>query len=172
MKAPIVRSATLVSALLLAACVHQPSDTVADDPGSSSTRADSGARSVQSVEVRGSGGFAPMETVERIERGNPSRWLTVRRQMMVSQPLDSAAGSLAAPLADRAWRAAAAARADTLRADYGPCANCADVPAFTVTIVDAAGRHVIKGDGVTLPPALRSVMDTVTAIIRQARGSR
>src|SRR4051812_26553755 len=173
MKMTHARFATLATALLLAACAHQPAGaaTTPDaEPGAAAA-----TREPTSLVVHSWGGIASINVLREVTRGAPARYYGYSRLTCgaaCNSPMDTISGTLTAPQAERIWRAVRAAGLDTLRADYGTSSRGADLMLHEIVVTDSSGKRTFDGDDLTLPPALKALMDEVAAVLREARGTR
>jgi hypothetical protein len=165
MKATRTLSSLLIAATVVACARRDPTSTGA-------TRVDNvqalnGAR----LELVEEGGIAALSTAQTV-RHDDRTFSYVRRQICAANcpaPMDSASGTLSFAASDSLFNIVWNAQPGTLKDDYGPTPNSADMVTYTLRVVFANETKTVRADDGTMPPAMRQIVQAIHGIIAAAR---
>jgi hypothetical protein len=157
---------SLLIAAIVAACARR------DPTSAAATRIDNvqaldGAR-LELVEEGGIAALATRQTVRHDDRA----FFYVRRQVCAGKcpaPMDSASGTLSFAASDSLFNIVWNAKPGTLKDDYGPTPNSADMVTYTLRIVFANETKTVRADDGTMPAAMRQIVQAIHGIIAAAR---
>ena len=125
------------------------------------------------LELVEEGDIAALSTTRTV-RHDDRAFSFVRRQICAANcpaPMDSASGTLSFAAADSLFNIVWNAQPGTLKDDYGPTPNSADMVTYTLRIVFANETKTIRADDGTMPAAMRQIVDAIHGIVTAARKS-
>lgn len=134
-------------------------------------RLDSSGLSGAKIEVSAEGGIAGISTrhvVSHDDRG----FLYVRRRLCgqnCGAPLDSVSGTLSQAATDSLFDVLVAQDPFSLKDDYGPTQNGADMFDYTVRITADGRTKTIRFDDGTMPEPMRRILSAVQTSVSDAR---
>lgn len=117
------------------------------------------------------GGIAALSTTYAVSHDERT-FTYVRRQICSAKcgaPMDSVSGTLSSGASDSLFNIVWNAQPGTLKDDYGPTPNGADMVTHTLRVVFQNSTKTVRADDGTMPPAMRQIVDAIHGVVAAAR---
>lgn len=123
------------------------------------------------LELVEEGGIAALATTYSVHHDDRA-FTFVRRHICSTNcpaPLDSASGTLSVTASDSLFTIVSNAQPGTLKDDYGPTPNGADMVTYTLRVVLGGETKNVRADDGTMPAPMRTMVDAIHGIVAAGR---